>query len=176
MWECDRLSCWPSRCQQVLHQRWIWGIQCRHERVQARNPPWLYGVFTLTNPIPILLPILMWVSIGMYCSIIRIGHFIWIRESGRVNARSPAIQVLWYNYLVVAAKISQSHLSLLIVHWVHDLILMSTFRWLAPKKWYGKPVTNRCISGRKKDICQPKRVKSTWGSKSNLSNIKYNIW
>ena len=23
-----RLPCWLSRCQQVLHQRWIWGIHC----------------------------------------------------------------------------------------------------------------------------------------------------
>ena len=29
---------------------------------------------------------------------------------------------------------------LLITHWVHERILTSNFRWLAPKKWYGKPV------------------------------------
>ena len=34
----------------------------------------------------------------------------------------------------------QSRLYLLISHLVHERILTSTFRWLAPKKWYAKPV------------------------------------
>ena len=39
------------------------------------------------------------------------------------------------------AKMCQSLQSLLIAHSVHERIFTSTFRWLAPKKWYGKPVT-----------------------------------
>ena len=41
----------------------------------------------------------------------------------------------------LSTEMGQSCLSLPIAHWVHERILMSTFRWLAPKKWYGKPVT-----------------------------------
>ena len=37
----------------------------------------------------------------------------------------------------VAAKMYQSRLTLVISHWVHENILMSGFRWLAQKKWYG---------------------------------------
>ena len=46
--------------------------------------------------------------------------------------------ILWS----LSAKMSQSRQSLLIAHWVHERILMSTCRWLALKKWYGKPLTD----------------------------------
>ena len=52
-----------------------------------------------------------------------------------------SIQVLLHNSLVVATIMCQSRQSLLIAHSVHERISTSTFRWLAPKKWYGKPVT-----------------------------------
>ena len=39
------------------------------------------------------------------------------------------------------SKMCQSYQSLLIAHSAHERILTSTFRWLASKKWYGKPVT-----------------------------------
>ena len=35
-------------------------------------------MFTLTDPIPVLLPTLVWVPIGIYSNTIGIGHFIWI--------------------------------------------------------------------------------------------------
>ena len=38
------------------------------------------GMFTLTDPIPILLPILMISPIGMYSSIMGIGHFFMNRN------------------------------------------------------------------------------------------------
>ena len=40
----------------------------------------------------------------------------------------------------ISAKMSQSHLSLLISHWLHERILMSASRWLA-QKWYAKPLS-----------------------------------
>ena len=33
--ECDQLPCWLPRDQQVLHQRWIWGICCAQTRKHA---------------------------------------------------------------------------------------------------------------------------------------------
>ena len=38
-------TCWPSRGQQVSHQRWIWGIHCVQliKSTQARDPPWLWN-------------------------------------------------------------------------------------------------------------------------------------
>ena len=59
---------------------------------------------------------------------------------------STVIQVIWYNYLVLATRFAAEiqytrckscdiiHLSLLISHWLHDT---STFRWLVRKKRYG---------------------------------------
>ena len=32
----------PLYSQQVLHQRWIWGLACKQESLQARNPPRLW--------------------------------------------------------------------------------------------------------------------------------------
>ena len=43
MWvKVAQLPYWPSRGRQVLHQRWIWGIACRQESMQA-SPPWLWN-------------------------------------------------------------------------------------------------------------------------------------
>ena len=40
----NRLPCWPSRGQQVSHQRWIWGIHCMQVTKHARrDPPWLWN-------------------------------------------------------------------------------------------------------------------------------------
>ena len=41
--ECDWLPCWPLYSQQMLHQRWIWGLAHKQESMQARNPPWLWN-------------------------------------------------------------------------------------------------------------------------------------
>ena len=46
------------------------------------------------------------------------------------------------------AKMGQSRPSLQIANWVHERILTFTFRWLAPKKWYGKPVSVSSIASR----------------------------
>ena len=38
------LPCWPSRGQQVSHQKWIWGIHCAQmTSTQVRDPPWLWN-------------------------------------------------------------------------------------------------------------------------------------
>ena len=37
-----RLSCWPPKGQQVLHQRWVWGSH-RRESMQVKDPPWLWN-------------------------------------------------------------------------------------------------------------------------------------
>ena len=38
------LPCWPSRSQQVLHQRLIWGIHCKHAMEQAsEGSTWLWN-------------------------------------------------------------------------------------------------------------------------------------
>ena len=39
------------------------------------------------------------------------------------------------------SKMCQSRQSSLTPYWVHEKILTSTFRWFAPKKWYGKSVS-----------------------------------
>ena len=57
------------------------------------------------------------------------------------------------------AKICQSCQSLLIADWVHGRILTSTFRWLAQKKWYGKPVTcYLCLNFH--ILCRPRNVEN----------------
>ena len=38
-----RLPCWPLYSQQVLHERWIWGIARRQESMQVKNPSWLWN-------------------------------------------------------------------------------------------------------------------------------------
>ena len=37
---------------------------------------------------------------------------------------------------ITSAKCANKGLSLVISYWIHEKILMSTFRWLTQKKWY----------------------------------------
>ena len=50
-----------------------------------------------------------------------------LNSTHRASSNSP----------VVVRQMCQSRLSFLISHWIHEMILMSAFRWLDQKEWYG---------------------------------------
>ena len=41
--QLSQLPCWPPRGKQVSHQRWMWGIYCKHMIKHVRKPSWLWA-------------------------------------------------------------------------------------------------------------------------------------
>ena len=60
------------------------------------------------------------------------NHFLPIWKRSLAASDSSYVIIPWS----LAVKFCQSRLSLLILHWLHEKILMWTFCWLAQRKWH----------------------------------------
>ena len=140
MIEKARLPCRPLCSQHVQHQRWIWGIHCAQATKQssegstlALKPSISGGASGCTDRVKVKRS----PDCAVYICTATIVHLTFLVKRSRFKFCSAII-------LSLLAKMYQSRQSLLIARWVHERILTSTFRRLAPKKWYGKPVTMDC--------------------------------